>query len=112
MLCGCDCVIVHVSVYVGTVFVQCDGQYRCHPGSLKMEGKDAVQGADRLWLLHWLLLHGPTLPPGPCGLGLGQLMGFGQKKCSWKNRKQDFGVVMSLPQGRTHSILEHVLWLP
>lgn len=72
-----------------------------------MEGKDAVQGTDRLWLL----LCGPTLPPGLRGLGLGQFMAFGQKECSWKNRKQDFGVIMPLPQGGTHSILELVLWL-
>lgn len=61
-----------------------------------MDGKDAIQEADRLWLLHQLLLPDPTLPPGPCGLGLGQpVLGFRQKKkknvAGEKKKKQDFG---------------------
>lgn len=54
-----------------------------------MDGKDAIQGANRLWLLHQMLLSDPTLSPWSRGLGLGQPgLGFVQKQCSWGKKKQ------------------------
>lgn len=65
-----------------------------------MDGRDAVQEAERLWLpcrqdkrctLHWLLLSGPTLPTGPHGLGLGQLTGFGAEGVTGKTENKASG---------------------
>lgn len=111
MLCGSDSVIVYVTAYVTLCLYNVMASTSAIMVTLRWMARMQSRGptgCGSCTSCSSLIQH--------CLLGLltalGQpILDFGQKECSWKNRKQDFRVIMPLPQGGTHSLSEHVLWL-